>query len=133
MTGTALSRRASLRVPIRVAALPAARVGSLVVLLAVWEILGRAAPIFASYPTAVVAAFVETTFVQGRLLPAFLVTFQALATGFAIAAVLGVLIGYCMARSRLTRTLLGPYVAALYSTPRITRSCSSGSGSSSAS
>jgi ABC-type nitrate/sulfonate/bicarbonate transport system permease component len=96
------------------------RVLSVVGVLAIWELLGRQAPLFASYPTQILVAFWETTVTQNRLIPALAVTLQALAVGFAISAVLGVGIGFLMGRIRIVELVLDPYVSALYSTPRIT-------------
>lgn len=98
----------------------ALRILSLVAVLGMWEALGRQAPLFASYPTEILAAFWETTVTQNRLIPALTVTLNALAVGFAISAVLGIAIGFLMGRIRLVELILDPYVSALYSTPRIT-------------
>jgi ABC-type nitrate/sulfonate/bicarbonate transport system permease component len=95
------------------------RAMSVIVVLVVWETLGRANPIVASYPSAIWAAFIDLGFVEGTLWEAFLVTLHGLAVGFAIAAVLGVLIGFAMGRIRLVDLVLDPYVSALYATPRI--------------
>lgn len=119
MTGAVLPR-AALRARFDFVTPPVLRTVSLAVALALWEVFGRTAPIFASYPSAVVRALWRNAVVDNRLLPAFAVTFKALAVGYLIAAIGGIAVGYAMARNRLTRTVLDPYVAALYSTPRIT-------------
>lgn len=104
----------------RLARTPAAlRAASVIVVLATWEILGRLDPIVASYPSAIAAAFVELGFVDNRLVPAFATTLHGLVVGFAIAAVLGIAIGFAMGRIRLVDLILDPYVSALYATPRI--------------
>ena len=90
---------------------------SVVVVLGTWEVLGRGEPILASYPSAVVEAFIENA---GRIFEAFGATMQAVAVGYFTAVVLGVLVGFAMARLRVAKVALNPYVAALYSTPRIT-------------
>lgn len=95
------------------------RIGSVVVVLGVWELLGRLDPIVASYPSAIGAAFVELAFVENVLVPAFATTLHGLVVGFAIAAVLGIVIGFAMGRIRLVDLILDPYVSALYATPRI--------------
>lgn len=95
------------------------RVASLIVVVAVWELLGRLDPIVASYPSAIAAAFVDLGFVEDELVPAFATTLHGLVVGFAIAAVLGVAIGFAMGRIRLVDVILDPYVSALYATPRI--------------
>lgn len=97
----------------------ALRVASVIVVLVTWEILGRLDPIVASYPSAIAAAFIELGFVDNRLVPAFATTLHGLVVGFAIAAVLGITIGFAMGRIRLVDLILDPYVSALYATPRI--------------
>lgn len=95
------------------------RLASVIVVLGLWELFGRTAPIVASYPTAIWAAFIELAFVSNELLPAFATTLHGLVVGFAIAAVLGVVIGFAMGRIRLVDLILDPYVSALYATPRV--------------
>jgi ABC-type nitrate/sulfonate/bicarbonate transport system permease component len=95
------------------------RIGSVIAVLVLWELLGRLDPIVASYPTAIAAAFVELAFVDNTLWPAFATTLQGLVVGFAISSVLGVVIGFAMGRIRLVDLILDPYVSALYATPRI--------------
>jgi NitT/TauT family transport system permease protein len=90
-----------------------------VVVLILWEALGRQAPIFASYPSAVAEAFIEITFIDNRLGPALLTTLHGLAVGFLIAATAGIAIGFVMGRVRVVDLVLDPYVSALYATPRI--------------
>ena len=95
------------------------RVASVIVVFGLWELFGRSAPIVASYPTAIGAAFIDLAFVSNELLPAFATTLHGLVVGFAIAAVLGVVIGFAMGRIRLVDLILDPYVSALYATPRV--------------
>lgn len=111
---TTLSAESGLlaRVPPR-----ALRVASVVVVVLTWEIAGRAAPRWASYPTEVAAAFMDNL---DRIIDAFVETFKAVGVGYAISVAGGVLIGFGMARIRVVKVALDPYVAVLYSTPRIT-------------
>jgi NitT/TauT family transport system permease protein len=95
------------------------RIGSVVVVLLLWEAFGRLDPVVASYPSAIVAAFFDLGFTENQLAPAFATTLQGLVVGFAISAVLGIAIGFAMARSRLIDLILDPYVSALYATPRV--------------
>ena len=95
------------------------RLASIVVVLVVWEVLGRQNPIVASYPSAIWRAFIELGFEENRLVPAFVSTLQGLVVGFAIAAVLGIVIGFAMGRIRIVDLILDPYVSAFYATPRI--------------
>lgn len=95
------------------------RILSVVVVFAAWEVFGRQAPIFASYPSAIALAAYEITIQTNRLLPALATTLEGLAVGFTIAATAGIVIGFAMARIRLVDLVLDPYVSALYATPRI--------------
>lgn len=97
----------------------ALRIASVVILLIVWELLGRLDPVVASHPSAIAAAFVELAIVDNILWPAFATTLQGLVVGFAVAAILGIAIGFAMGRIRLVDLILDPYVSALYATPRI--------------
>jgi ABC-type nitrate/sulfonate/bicarbonate transport system permease component len=95
------------------------QVASVVTVLTVWELVGRQAPLYASFPSAIISAFYTTAVTQNRLLPALTVTFTALFVGFAISSISGIVIGFLMGRVRVIELLLNPYVSALYSTPRI--------------
>ncbi len=95
------------------------RILSVIAVLIAWEILGRQKPIFASYPSAIAAAAYEITIATNRLLPALATTLEGLVVGFVISAVLGIVIGFAMARVRLIDLVLDPYINALYATPRI--------------
>jgi NitT/TauT family transport system permease protein len=95
------------------------RLGSIVVVLAAWEVVGRLNPLFTSYPTAIARAAVDLV-ADGRLQPALLTTLQGLAAGYFLAIGIGVPLGFAMARIRTLNIALDPYVAALYATPRIT-------------
>lgn len=106
------------RRPIRPIARRGLQLASLVIVLAAWEVIGRQNPVFASYPSAIAEAAVRVFVPQ--LLPAMLTSLHALAVGFAIAAPIGVLLGFGLGRVRAIRVALTPYVNALYVTPRIT-------------
>ena len=92
---------------------------SVVAVLGIWEILGRLAPLFTSYPSAIVGGFYEVAVVRNELLPALATTLIGLVLGYSIAAALGIAIGFAMGLSHVVETALDPYVSALYSTPRI--------------
>lgn len=114
---TALVATARAKLPLRGST--SLRVLSVIIVGIAWEILGRQAPIFASYPSAIAVAAYEITIESNRLLPALATTLEGLIVGFVIAAVGGVVIGFAMARIRLVDLILDPYVSALYATPRI--------------
>jgi NitT/TauT family transport system permease protein len=97
----------------------AIRAMSVAVVCAIWEVLGRQDDVTASYPSQIAAAFVDLTFSDTQLVEAFGTTLLGLGVGFAIAAVLGIAIGFLMGTVRLIDIALDPYVNALYATPRI--------------
>lgn len=95
------------------------RIGSVMATLAVWEWFGRSVdPIFASYPSAIVAAVPEMIS-SGRLPTAMLESLQALSIGLSLAVVLGTIVGLLMGRYRLVDQLLDTQISALYSTPNV--------------
>lgn len=97
----------------------AVRIASVVTTLAVWEWFGRSVnPIFASYPSAIVAAVPEMIS-SGRLPTAMLESLQALSIGLSLAMVLGTVIGLLMGRYRLIDQILDTQISALYSTPNV--------------
>jgi ABC-type nitrate/sulfonate/bicarbonate transport system permease component len=91
--------------------------GSLAVILAIWQAFGPIQPLFASYPTQIVGAAFSVTVSQ--ILPAWSTTLVGFAVGLAIAIPLAIALGVAMGRNRLMDTILAPYVNALYVTPRI--------------
>ena len=93
--------------------------GSLLVVLVLWETLGRLQPRLLSYPSQIAGSAWDLIVVENKVLPALLVTLQGLLLGFIIAAVVGIVIGFAMGRSRLVELVLYPYAMALYATPRI--------------
>lgn len=96
------------------------RIGSVVAVLGLWEIMGRRDPLFTSYPTAVARASVDLLVRDSELLEAFRTTLWGLTAGYALAIGLGIPLGFAMARIRTVGIALDPYVSALYATPRIT-------------
>lgn len=92
---------------------------SVIGVLGIWELLGRRAPLFSSYPTAIASGFYDVAVVRNELVPALISTMYGLALGFGIAAVLGIAVGFAMGLNRVVEIALNPYVSALYSTPRI--------------
>jgi ABC-type nitrate/sulfonate/bicarbonate transport system permease component len=95
------------------------RIGSLVVVLGLWQLLGPLNPIILSYPTEILSSAYSLIFVENLLIPALGFTFQALAVGLVIASVGGILLGFLMGRVQVAEVVLRPYVFALYATPRI--------------
>lgn len=92
---------------------------TLVVFLAVWEVVGRASnPILFAPPTRVADAFVELT-VSGRLPQALAVTLTSLAVGFVLALVAGLAIGILLGLHPTLARVVEPYIDAIYATPRV--------------
>lgn len=84
-----------------------------------WELYGRSLnPIFLSYPTAVTGAFAELV-LNGQLVKATGQSLTALAFGFAVSIVSGIVIGLLMGRYRTVYYALDPFVIALYNTPSV--------------
>lgn len=94
------------------------RFASFAVVFLTWEAYGRTNALFASYPTAIIRAAIDT--MVDSVLPAFRATVAGFGTGFLIAAPLGILIGIVLGRVRVLDIALMPFMMALYSTPRIT-------------
>lgn len=95
------------------------RGAGLVVVLGLWEyFLGpnRVEPILAAPPSAVLKAIPEVV-TDPLFLPALLNTLQLFALGVVISLVLGVFLGFLLARVRVLDTALSPYVNALYAAP----------------
>ncbi len=86
--------------------------GSVVVLLLLWEFFGRNInPIFGSYPTAIAQAAWEIT-VSGELGQAALQSLQAFVLGFGLSIVIGVPLGLVIGRFWVVEAALGLYVTA---------------------
>ena len=92
---------------------------SVIALLLLWEALGRDVnPIFASYPSAIIAAGVDMLG-KGLLAHAFLQSMQPLIAGFIMSAVFGVPIGLILGRSPVAEAAFGIYITAGYATPLV--------------
>jgi ABC-type nitrate/sulfonate/bicarbonate transport system permease component len=99
---------------------PAAiRLGSLVLVLVVWEIYGRSVnPILFTYPTAVAQAFVESL-ASGELWQYAQQSLVVLVYGFTSAVLVGIPLAVAMARFKWLDYALDMYVNALYSMPMV--------------
>jgi sulfonate transport system permease protein len=95
------------------------RLGSLVVVLAIWQMYGsRVNKALFAPPTAVLAAGSEMVS-SGELWRYLSGSLQVLAIGFLIALATGVPVGVAIARSRVVRYALDWYVDAFNSTPNV--------------
>lgn len=90
-----------------------------IVLLAIWEVAGRAVnPLFASYPTQIAVELWKIT-TTGVLGPAILDSAMPFLTAMALAIVVGIPIGVALGQSILFRAAFGKYIIALYMMPII--------------
>jgi NitT/TauT family transport system permease protein len=95
------------------------RLASILVVLGVWELVGRQIdPLFMSYPTAVARAAVTLT-TNGELPSALASSLLTLALGFFIAAILGVVFGLLIGRYKTVEVATDWLVNALYATPLV--------------
>jgi ABC-type nitrate/sulfonate/bicarbonate transport system permease component len=92
------------------------RILSVIVVFALWQIFGN------QFTTSVPSLIFQQAFSQSfvtDVLPAFGQTLATFGTGFAICIVAGVPIGLAMARVRVVRVILEPYVNTFYSLPMV--------------
>src|SRR5262245_39659780 len=84
-------------------------IGSLVVLLGAWEILGRDVnPVFGSYPSAIAEAFWQLAR-TGKLWTALLDSLRPFLLGYGLAIVVGIPIGLVIGRFRAVEAAIGQY------------------------
>jgi ABC-type nitrate/sulfonate/bicarbonate transport system permease component len=86
--------------------------------LVVWQVAGSAATYLYSTPVRVISDLGALTF-SGNLASRTLDSLWTLTIGLALSLVIGVTIGMLMGRFRLFAVIVEPYLAALYSVPRI--------------
>jgi NitT/TauT family transport system permease protein len=96
--------------------------GSAVVLtLAIWQAFwstGKISPLFFSGPSAIAARFWDSA-AHGQLLSDLRYSGINFAIGFALASIAGVVMGVIVGWYRRVDMLFGPFLTALYSTPRV--------------
>jgi NitT/TauT family transport system permease protein len=91
----------------------------LAALLLVWEIAARGAnQLMVTTPSHIAVAIWDLTR-NGELVGATLDSMSSLVVGFAIAAVLGIVIGFLMGTNRTAELILDPYINALYAMPLV--------------
>jgi len=94
-------------------------IGSLVVLLGAWEILGRDInPVFGSYPSAIAEAFWQLAR-TGKLWTALLDSLRPFLLGYGLAIVVGIPIGLVTGRFRTVEAAIGIYITAGYAMPLV--------------
>jgi NitT/TauT family transport system permease protein len=92
---------------------------SLIIVLGGWELAGPYInPLFASYPSAILASAWEMT-VSGQLPTALWQSSQPFLAGYAVAAVIGIPVGLLLGRYRWVEAAFGIYITAGYSMPMI--------------
>jgi len=95
------------------------RIGSLILVLVLWEITGPYVnPIFFSYPSQIAKAAWELT-LNGELAHYSLQSIQILVYGMVLAILVGIPLGTVMARSPRIDWTLDMYINALYATPMV--------------
>jgi NitT/TauT family transport system permease protein len=89
--------------------------------LALWEFFSRvvvANALFLAAPTQIFGAIYRLA-AAGQLGPHIAISAAEFAIGYAIASLLGIVIGFIMASSELGKKILQPWIAGLYATPTI--------------
>lgn len=95
------------------------RIASFLAVMLAWEVLGRqVAPLFMSYPSAIVRAAVGMI-ADGELLKALLESLKTLLLAFAVSAVLGTALGLAIGRYRSFEAMTDWLVNALYAMPLV--------------
>jgi NitT/TauT family transport system permease protein len=85
---------------------------SIIVLLVLWQVLGRNVnPVLGSYPTAIAAAFWQLV-VDGELIKALGISLQAFVAGYALSIIVGVPLGLVIGRWKLLESAIGVYITA---------------------
>lgn len=97
-----------------------ARVGVLVVILGVWQLVaGRVIDaFFTSSPTAIAARLWEWL-LDGTIISNLLFTIQAMVLGFIIGSLSGILVGFVLGRIPFLARVLDPLIVSVYSLPKI--------------
>ena len=93
------------------------RILSIVVVLTLWQVIGSKYPYSMSSPWEVAKAIKH--FLVPQVLPAGLQTLETFSLAFAICVVFGIPIGLAMARIKVIRIALEPYVTIFYSLPML--------------
>jgi NitT/TauT family transport system permease protein len=119
--GTRQSQSAVRRIYARLRSRSYAGLLSILVGLMLWEVLSRfvvANALFLAAPSQIFAAIYALA-VSGELWPHIWISAAEFALGYAIASLLGMMLGLAMAESELARKILQPWISGLYATPTI--------------
>ncbi len=96
--------------------------GSLILVLAAWEIIARLTGVSALYlprPTQIIETLIAM-FATGGLAADLMVTLGRIFGGFSIALVIGTMLGIWIATSERVRAIADMFIAALYPLPKVT-------------
>jgi NitT/TauT family transport system permease protein len=107
--------------PVRLRGLHFAGLLSILAGLALWEFFSRvvvANALFLAAPTQIFGAIYRLA-VSGQLGPHIAISAAEFAIGYAIASLLGIVLGFAMASSEVGKKILQPWIAGLYATPTI--------------
>jgi NitT/TauT family transport system permease protein len=93
---------------------------SLAVVASLWEIAGRSGrwPLILAPVSDIWSKFLELA-ASGELLRHVTVSVNEFIVGFAVAAVVGILLGVLIASSKTARDVIDPWVSAVYATPTV--------------
>ncbi|AIB14423.1 hypothetical protein ABAZ39_21175 (plasmid) [Azospirillum argentinense] len=95
------------------------QLGTLVLLLAVWEFAARDAnKLLVAVPSDIAVATWELL-LNGELLSATLDSMSTFVLGFVIASIIGIVVGFAMGTNRTVEVILDPYINALYAMPLV--------------
>lgn len=95
------------------------QVVSVAVFLTLWQwVGGQMNPILLATPTAVMAAFIDLV-ATNQLQAAFVMAMADLTVGFALAIIVGIVVGVAMGRSRTIEQVLNPYINFMQATPLV--------------
>jgi len=92
---------------------------SLIAGIALWEIAGRASSPAFLVPFSVTVERLWTMAVSGTLIAQFLDSAALFGAGFALSVIVGVPVGLLLARVRVLRVGIEPYIMVLYATPMV--------------
>ena len=94
------------------------RLGASLVVVIIWEFLGKKEPLFVAEPLAVAKVLVKWAF-DGTLVKNSEATIEAVALGFTFGTIVGVLAGWILASIRLLDVATRPFVDVINAIPRV--------------
>lgn len=121
-TGTVASTRTPRLPAISAVLAPAMRYYPVWLILALWEIVGRAGlvdPMFMPPLSEVLKTTFHELFITHELLVHMGYSFARAGTGFSLAAVVGIVLGILMGRFRAIESFVDPLISAIFPTPKL--------------